>query len=63
MISLVLLVCSLEGTDQCQTLANKNVFTTQEECLFEVVGGAADFVESQGLRIENFECVEWGIPS
>lgn len=56
-ISLILM-CSLQTTDDCRTMMDRKGHQTEEACLRSLEQGFK-YYESMGYSIEGYDCYKW----
>ena len=60
MFTAIAIMCMLDGPPNCGSIANSNVFTTEEACLQDKPN-ADVFALSTGRFVLRFECYDWGV--
>ena len=60
MFTAIAIICMLDGPPNCESITNRQVFTTREVCLQDKEN-AYSFADSVGRFVLRFECYDWGV--
>lgn len=60
MFTALAIICMIGDTDQCESVSNRQIFTTEEACLQDK-SNADVFANSVGRFVLDYACYNWGV--
>ena len=60
MFTAIAIICMVGNIDQCGSVSNRQIFTTEEACLQDKPN-ADVFANSMGGFVLRYACYDWGV--
>ena len=60
MFTALAVICMIGDINNCESVTNRRIFTTEEACLQDRTS-AEVFANSVGRFVLRFECYDWGV--